>query len=125
MATVEERLKVLKMVEAGQITAEEAERLLAALGDDRPGSDKTGAAGSASRWFRVRVTNQATGKAKVNFNLPIGLLDVGLKVGAHFAPEVYETDLGRVINAIKSGASGKIVDVMDVADGDHVEVFVE
>jgi len=125
MATAEERMKILKMVEARQITAEEAEMLLAALGGDGPPGDRPGAAGAEARWFRLRVTNAATGKAKVNVNLPIGLLDVGLRVGARFAPEMQATDLGRVLNAIRSGAAGKIVDVMDDEDGDHVEVFVE
>jgi SHOCT-like domain len=125
VATVEERLKVLKMVEAGQITAEDAEKLLAALGDERPAAGDAGGLGNDPRWFRVRVTNTATGKSKVNVNLPIGLLDVGLRVGARFAPQVNEMNLGGVLNAIRLGASGKIVDVLDDQDGDHLEVFVE
>jgi SHOCT-like domain len=129
MATVAERLKILKMLEAGQITAAEAERLLAVLDDDRPGGEKgTGEAGRPGddpRWFRVRVTNLATGTPKVNVNLPIGLLDVGLRMGARFAPEMQASDLGRVLSAIRAGASGKIVDVQDEERGDHVEVFVE
>jgi hypothetical protein len=34
-------------------------------------------------------------------------------------------DLDQVIAEIKSGASGKIIDVIDEEDGEHVEIFIE
>jgi len=127
MATVEERMKILKMVEEAKITAEEGARLLAALADSRKASATSGGSspGGDPRWFRVRVTDTATGKAKVNLNLPIGLLNVGLKMGARFAPQVEEVDLRQALDAIRAGGMGKIIDVVDDVDGEHVEIFVE
>ncbi len=127
VATIEERLKILKMVEEGKLTAEDAARLLDALNQGRPDGPAAGAANSDAdaRWFRVRVTDTTTGKSKVNVNLPLGLLNVGLKVGARFAPQVEAMDLGQVLRAIRTGSAGKIVDVVDEADGDHVEIFVD
>jgi len=127
MATVEERMKILKMIEEGKITAEEGAKLLSALTEGRkPPPGAQGAANSGgARWLRIRVTDSVTGKAKVNVNLPMGLVDVGLKLGARFSPEVDEGQMAAVAEAIKSGLSGKIIDVTDEEDGEHVEIFVE
>ncbi|MBI3536935.1 MAG: hypothetical protein HY070_05185 [Chloroflexi bacterium] len=128
MATPEERMQILKMVEEKRIGAEDAAKLLAALGEsDRAKS--FGAApspGTTGKWFRVRVTDLKSGKRKVNVNIPLGLVDVGLKMGAKFAPAGLEgLDLNQIISAIKTGGEGKIVDVEDDEDGEHVEVFIE
>jgi hypothetical protein len=34
-------------------------------------------------------------------------------------------DMGQLMDAIRSGEMGQIVDVMDDKDGEHVEVFLE
>ncbi len=49
-----------------------------------------------------------------------------MKMGAKFAPAGLEgLDMQQIISAIKSGGEGKIVDVEDEEDGEHVEVFIE
>ena len=121
MATDEERLQILKMIEGGQITAEEGAKLLEAL--EEPSRAEARREG-APRWFRVRVTDLNTGKHKVNINLPFKLLDVGAKVGAKFAAPA-DLDIEEIVKAIKEGAQGKIVDVEDIEDGERVEVYVE
>jgi SHOCT-like protein len=127
MATVEERMKILKMIEEGKISAEDGAKLLAALSDSRkPGSPPTPPPpGGDARWFRVRVTDLATGKTKVNVNIPMGLVNVGIKMGARFAPGLSSEQMEVIAEALKSGAAGKIVDVSDEEDGEHVEIFVE
>jgi hypothetical protein len=128
MATPDERMQILKMIEAKQITAEEGAKLLAALeGKDRA-SPKTPqpSPSTSGKWFRVRVTDLRSGRRKVNVNIPLGLVDVGMKMGAKFAPAGLEgLDMHQIIDAIKSGSEGKIVDVEDEEDGEHVEVFIE
>jgi hypothetical protein len=52
-------------------------------------------------------------------------MDAGMKIGAHFAPEVEGVDMTRVLDAVRAGASGKIIDVTDDTDGEHVEIFVD
>jgi len=123
MATTEERMQILKMIESGQITAEEGAKLLAAL--NKVSEPKTGPPGSAPKWFRVRVTDLDTGRQKVSVNIPVGLVNVGMKMGARFAPEVEGVDYEEVLAAIKSGTQGKVIDVVDEEDGERVEVFVE
>ena len=128
MATPEERMQILKMIEAKQITAEEGAKLLAALGEkDRNEQPRPQPSPSTTgRWFRVRVTDLRTGRRKVNVNIPLGLVDVGMKMGAKFAPAGVEgLDMDKIIAAIKNGGQGKVVDVEDEEDGEHVEVFIE
>jgi hypothetical protein len=76
-------------------------------------------------WLRVRVTDTVSGKTKVNVNLPLGLMDAGLRIGAQYAPELQDMDLAQLVNEVKSGVSGKIIDVVDEEDGEHVEIFIE
>jgi hypothetical protein len=130
MATVEERMKILKMVEDGKVSAEDGAKLLAALDDSRktarpmPPPPMPGTTAN-SRWLRIRVTDVNSGKPKVNVNIPMGLVNVGLKMGAKFAPEVDGMDVQQITEAINSGMTGKIIDVTDEEDGEHVEIFVE
>ena len=131
MASVEERMKVLKMIEEGKVSPEEGAKLLAALAESRkPPPRPAGAASFAApeggpRWFRVRVTDMVTGKPKVNVNIPMGLVSVGLKMGARFAPGLEMEQMEELSAALQSGATGKIMDVTDEEDGEHVEIFVE
>ncbi len=128
MATAEERMQILKMIEAKQITAEEGAKLLGALGEADRGETKPlqPSPATSGRWFRVRVTDLKSGRRKVNVNIPLGLVDVGLKMGAKFAPAGLEgLDMQQIMTAIKAGGEGKIVDVEDAEDGEHVEVFIE
>lgn len=126
MATSEERMQILKMIEEGKISAGEGAELLRALerdGASKPSEPLKGA--SAPRWFRVRVTDTRTGKSKVNVNIPMGLVNVGMKMGARFAPEMEGVDFDELTEAIQGGASGKVMDVIDEEEGERVEIFVE
>ncbi|MRR37022.1 hypothetical protein EG829_20645 [bacterium] len=123
MASIEERMKILKMIEEGKLSAEEGAKLLAALaGADRPlGS----LAASGAKWLRVKVTDVASGRSKATVQIPISLMDAGMKIGAHFAPEVEGVNMDQLMVALRSGMTGKIIDVTDDEDGEHVEIFVE
>jgi hypothetical protein len=126
MATPEERIQILKMIEEGKITAAEGAELLRAL-DRNQNNPKTEPLRGASspRWFRVRVTDTRSGRNKVNVNIPMGLVNVGIKMGARFAPEMESADYERIMHAIRSGQQGKILDITDEVDGERVEIFVE
>ena len=131
MATAEERIRILNMVQEGKITAEEGTQLLAAIDitaqptppprkPDTPNpSDKPG------RWFRVKVTNTLNGKTRVNVRLPVSLINAGMKIGAKFSPEVEMLDMDQLAQFINSGETGQLVEFYDEEDGDHVEVFIE
>ncbi len=127
MANTEERMQILKMIEAGTITAKEGAELLRALdkGKSQAQTPDPLKGSSNPRWFRVRVTDLKNGRNKVNVNIPVGLVNVGLKMGARFAPEVEGVDFEEIMEAIRSGQQGKIMDVTDEEGGERVEIFVE
>lgn len=129
MASTEERLKILKMVEDGKISVEDGAKLLAALSSNGNGAQAAAAtprfSGNTAKWLRIRVSDTASGRSKVNVNLPIGLVSVGAKIAAKFAPEAEMLEVNQIISAIQSGAQGKIIEVHDDVDGEYVEIFVE
>ena len=125
MASVEERMKILKMIEEGKLSAEEGTKLLAALNVKRPPSSRAPGMPGSAKWLRIRVTDTRTGRSKASVQIPIALVDAGLKIGAHFAPEVDGVDMSNVMEALRSGVTGKIIDVTDEEDGEHVEIYVE
>lgn len=128
MANIEERMKILKLIEEGKISAEEGAKLLSALSDSRRGVSappRSPSAPGGARMLRVRVTDTRTGRSKASVQIPLALVDAGLKIGAHFAPEVQGVDMSNVMEALRMGVTGKIIDVTDEEDGEHVEIFVE
>lgn len=125
MASAEERMKILKMIEEGKLSAEEGTKLLAALNAKRTLSPRSPGMPGGAKWLRIRVTDTRTGRSKASVQIPLALVDAGLKIGAHFAPEVEGVDMSNVMEAIRSGMTGKIIDVTDGEDGEHVEIYVE
>lgn len=126
MTSVEERMKILKMIEEGKISAEEGAKLLTALSESRRSSNvPVPPRPGAPRWLRIRVTDVNTGRSKASVQIPLTLVDAGMKIGAHFAPEVEGVDMTNVMEALRSGMTGKIIDVVDDKDGEHVEIYVE
>jgi hypothetical protein len=126
MATTEERMKILNMIREGKISAEEGAKLLSALGDtEKPSRAPSTRTSGEPRWFRVRVTDLVNGKTKVSVNIPIGLMEWGMQIGAQFAPEVADLDFEQLKEMLQSGVEGKVVDVIDEEDGEHVEIFIE
>lgn len=129
MANSEERMKILKMIEEGKISADEGSKLLSALSESRRGLPTPprppGTPGGTARWLRIRVTDTRTGRSKASVQIPLALVDAGMKIGAHFAPEVEGVDMSNVMEALRMGVTGKIIDVVDEEDGEHVEIYVE
>lgn len=124
MATNEERMKILKMIDEGKITAEEGARLLATLGESRKTARKATLRSEVGgrRWLRIRVSDRITGNAKATVNLPLGLVDAGFNIASKYAPDIAFDEL---IEAINEGAEGKIIDVVDEEDNEHVEIYIE
>jgi hypothetical protein len=124
MATNEERMKILRMIDEGKITAEEGSKLLAALSEQRKSASRRTLreASGGARWLRIRVTDTFSGKAKATVNLPLGLVDAGLNIASQYAPGI---EFDELVEAINQGAEGKIIDVMDEEDGEHIEIFIE
>jgi hypothetical protein len=122
-------MKILKMIEEGKLSAEEGTKLLSALSSSRtptpPRPPGMPGMPGGPRWLRIRVTDVRTGRSKASVQIPLALVDAGMKIGAHFAPEVEGVNMSNVMEALRSGVTGKIIDVTDEEDGEHVEIYVE
>jgi hypothetical protein len=109
------------MLEEGKVNAEEAARLLDALGES---SGEPPA--QSGRKIHVRITDPNTRKKKVNLTLPIGLA----RIAAKFIPrdakrEMAEegVDIDAVLNDVLSENLGKLVDIE--TDEGYVEIWVD
>lgn len=123
----DERLQILRMLEEGKVSAEEAAKLLEAV--DPPGERRplAGEGGHRNRFLRVHIVEG--NKTKVNVNLPLALARVAL----NFVPKdllkekgIDElVDLDQIVRMLEEGFEGKIVDVEDGDSDTRVEVRVE
>ncbi len=117
----DEKLRVLRLLEEKKITADEAERLLAALA-------RADAPAGQNRSIKLRVVDKKSGKTRVNITVPMALVRWGMKLAPREAKariEEHEIDLKMVSEALEKGLTGKIVDVDDEDKGEHVEVWLE
>lgn len=115
-----ERDRILKMIEAGQVSANEAGQLLDALGAELRAADRT-----RSRLVRVRVTDLHSGRQKANVTIPLGLVNVGLRLGARLAPQLSGSALEDLLRGVERGATGRLLEWQDLEEGERVELFVE
>jgi hypothetical protein len=78
----EDRRQILDMLAEGKITADEADRLLAAMAADA-GSD-TGGGGNGLNYFRVVIDaeDEKEGPVKVNVRIPIKLIRAGVRLSS-------------------------------------------
>ncbi|MFL5592435.1 MAG: SHOCT-like domain-containing protein [Ktedonobacteraceae bacterium] len=120
-SSTDERNRVLYMVESGKVTAAQAAQLLDTLDLERERSREQ----SRNRTARVRVTNLATNRQKVNVTIPVSLIQVGLRLGTRLAPQVSGSALEDLLRAIEGGATGRLLDLQDLEEGERVEIFAE
>ena len=126
MVTSEERMKILKMISEDKITAEEGAKLLSALTSRSEKPKSASKRSLAGQMLRVRVTDMATGKAKVHVNVPMRLVDAGLSIAAQYTPEMENQQMMEAVKeALSENMTGKIVDVIDEEDGEHVEIYID
>jgi len=121
----EENLKILRMIEERRITAEQGAQLLSS--GNKPASELavTTPKSGKTRWFRVLVTDTSSEKVRVSVRLPLSLVKWGLKMGGQFAPEVKGIDFDELSEIINAETDGKLIEVMDEEDGEHVQIFIE
>ena len=127
---MDERLRILKMIEEGTITAEEGAELMAAMNVDLPVQQTSIVKSSYDKkMFRVIVDSTAGDKVKIQF--PVGAIKKILKVtGKLPIPEkdLQGVDLSSMMDAISEclddEIEGDFVNV-EAADGTTVRIFVD
>jgi hypothetical protein len=114
---------ILNLLADGEISPDEA---AARMRGERTATARPAAPASlANRWLHVRVTDLETGRPRVNVNLPLAWVAVGLQLGARYTPQLGDFDLKGLLDEIQAGASGRLVEVEDLDDGQRVEIFVD
>src|SRR5215212_1098669 len=108
----EERLEILRLLEAGTVTADEAATLLDAL--DRaalppPNSGSAEARSAKARLVRIRVTDSTTGRAVETLACPLGFTKAGLDIGGQFLRE-YLPEVDAIRESVTAGFRGPLVD---------------
>ena len=137
------RKEILEMLAAGEIDVTQATSLLSSLRESPeepaipvPPEPPTPARPpqppvplpntSGRRWLRIHVSDLESGRSRVKVNVPLGLVQLGLKVGARFTDEVDSEMIADVMQALESGTvSGTLVEVEDVEDNERVHIYVE
>jgi hypothetical protein len=118
------RSHILSQLASGEISADQAaERLRGGAGAASASQPVPPAL--TNRWLRIRVTDLNTGRARVNVNLPMSWVAIGLRIGSRYSDELNNLDLPQILSAIEAGTAGQIVDVEDLEDGQRVQIFVD
>jgi hypothetical protein len=118
----EERNRILSMVEAGQVSAEDAAQLFDALLEE-----PAPAPPAQNRILRVWVTDMATRSRRVNLTatLPVNVLRIGLHALERLVPPLRDGRAEQIVRSLESGATGRVMDLQDLEDGTRVEIFIE
>ena len=124
----------MRMVEAGEVTAGEAAQLLDALAEAEPERERERERERSidrsrvrSRTLRIRVSslNPKQQRVQVSTTIPLSLIRISLRLGARLIPQLSNSALEDLLRAIESGASGRVLDVQDLEEGQRVEIFAE
>ncbi len=88
----ENRKQILEMLSSGKITADEADRLLAALETENPQSSAAGSVKNSGPLKYLRVVVDAAepgadGPTKVNVRIPLQLLRAGVRLAGLIPPQ--------------------------------------
>ncbi len=138
------RIEILQKLSAGEITVEEATRLLqeasAEPAAEPAAEDQAKAQADASpeappdeqsrhavkpRWLRIRVSNSVTNRDYVKINIPFDFINAGHWMGHHVWGQAWAERWNRLMDAVDRGEIGTLVEVEDDEGGDRVHIYVE
>ena len=131
----EERKKILEMLSAGKITAEDAERLLDKIEggfSSAPKEPRKPGEKGKLKWLLVRV--DSNDGDKVNVRVPISLIRTGIKLGAILPSNASEriqasgidlNDLSKLADEDLMEALADLQVDVNSEDGDVVRVYCE
>lgn len=78
------------------------------------------------RWLHIHVSDLNSGGSRVRVNVPLGLVEFGLKIGARFTDEMNIHMTQDLIDALRDEAlTGTLVEVEDIEDNERVHIFVD
>lgn len=122
----DERDRILSLIEAGQISASDAARLLDTLDSDpRRPTRPLEAERERTIRIRVRTLNQQRQPQHYMVGLPLSMLQASIRLGGYLLPQLNSELITTTIMAAAGGQSGRILDIQDLERGERIEIFVE
>lgn len=121
--TREERKRILSMVEAGQVSADDAAQLFDTLLEEPVEQSPK----FQSRSLRIWITDMTTRSRRVNMTatLPLSVLRVSLQALSSFMPQLRDGRAEEILRSLESGVTGRVMDLQDLEDGKRLEIFIE
>jgi len=115
----EEILRIMKMVEERKITADEAMKLIEALGEEK----------EVEKGKFLKILIMEGGDKKVSITVPLKLLNLIRK----FIPESKmqakvgnrEVNIAELLDSLGDELKGELVNIEDEESGDKVKIWVE
>ncbi|GAH79961.1 unnamed protein product, partial [marine sediment metagenome] len=122
--------KVLEMLKEGKINDEEAAELLEALREAKKEEETTPLSTKKKRFLKIRVTKGE--KPQVNVTIPFSLVNWGLNLASKLGKNTINIegkdipiDMEELNKAMNDPEfTGKIVDIVDEEEGEHVEIEI-
>ena len=126
----EEIKKVLEMLKEEKINDEEAAELLEALREAKKEEETIPLSTKKKRFLKIRVTKGE--KPQVNINIPFSLVNWGLNLASKLGKNTINIegkeipiDMDELNKAMNDPEfTGKIVDIWDEEEGEHVEIEI-
>lgn len=147
------RIEILQRLAAGEITVDEATRLLQQAAEapaempvqevpaaeqpaepaapaapstpDQPERMEKRKAGDRARWLRIRVGKAGSEKDHVRINIPLGLVNAGVRLGAHFGNQKWVEAWDEMLESLERGETATLIEVDDERDGERVRIYVD
>ncbi len=132
------RKDILQLLAEGRISVDDATEMLGALregsadsaeparAEPSPAQPAAPKAKNGRRWLHIHVSDLESGKGRVRVNVPLGMVNFGLKLGARFTDEVDSEMIHDVLDALRDDEIvGTLVEVEDVDDNERVHIFID
>jgi hypothetical protein len=121
----EERDRILRLIEAGQVSAAEAARLLDALASPAEAAPAPRGRPPRQRLVHIRVTDLLQNRPRTSVTIPVELIEVGLRLATRLAPQISGSALEQLLRAIAQASTGRLLDFQDLEENERVEIFLE
>ena len=121
----DERNRILSMVEAGQVSATQAAQLLDTI--ESESAYNLPPERVRERILRIRATSLQSKQQKTNFSASISvqLVKLSLRLGGRLLPQLDNGTIEDILRSIEGGATGRLLDLQDLEQGERIEIFVE
>ncbi|BCL81225.1 hypothetical protein ccbrp13_36900 [Ktedonobacteria bacterium brp13] len=121
----DERDRILNLIEAGQISANDAARLLDTLENDTRPARPLEAARERTIRLRIHTLNQQQRQQNYIVSLPLSMLRASLRLGSYILPQLSSELVTEALAAIATSQNGRLLDIQDLEQGERIEIFVE